>query len=187
MYSFRIIFTQLTLSGAALCRPKSDVWLIWGDGSAGYSIAEFDTFVRECCWYSKMSLLFRTHTHTHTQVRHGLPVIAVIGNDACWTQILREQQPMLGDDVACQLSYTEYDVVAKGYGGEGYSVRDIRNVKKVRGILFLFSHSVKWTTNTTYQLQVLEKAMKTAREKKIPVCVNALIGSTDFREGSISV
>ena len=91
-------------------------------------------------------------------------MIAVIGNDACWTQILREQQPMLGDDVACQLSYTEYDVVAKGYGGEGYSVRDIGNVKKV-----------------------LERALKTAREKKIPVCVNALIGSTDFREGSISV
>ena len=71
---------------------------------------------------------------------------------------------MLGDDVACQLSYTAYDVVAKGYGGEGYSVRDIKNVKKV-----------------------LVQALKTAREKKIPVCVNALIGSTDFREGSISV
>ena len=71
---------------------------------------------------------------------------------------------MLGDDVACQLSYTEYDVVAKGYGGEGYSVRDIKNVKNV-----------------------LVQALKTAREKKIPVCVNALIGSTDFREGSISV
>ena len=71
---------------------------------------------------------------------------------------------MLGDDVACQLSYTEYDVVGKGYGGDGYSVRDIKNVKKV-----------------------LVQALKTAREKKIPVCVNALIGSTDFREGSISV
>ena len=142
------------------------MWLIWGDGSAGYSIAEFDTFVRVVC--SSITLL-EDHTQTHTklnitQVRHGLPVIAVIGNDACWTQILREQQPMLGDDVACQLSYTEYDVVAKGYGGEGYSVRDIKNVKNV-----------------------LVQALKTAREKKIPVCVNALIGSTDFREGSISV
>jgi len=127
--------------GAKLCRPQSDVWLIWGDGSAGYSIAEFDTFLR-----------------------HKVPIVAVIGNDACWTQILREQEPILGDDVACQLSYTEYDVVAKGYGGEGYNVRDINKVKGV-----------------------LEQALKVSREKGIPVCVNALIGSTDFREGSISV
>jgi len=49
------------------------VWLVWGDGSAGYSIAEFDTFAR-----------------------HKVPVIALIGNDACWTQIAREQTLMLG-------------------------------------------------------------------------------------------
>lgn len=59
--------------GAKLCRPNDEVWLVWGDGSAGYSIAEFDTFKR-----------------------HKVPVIALIGNDACWTQIAREQLPMLG-------------------------------------------------------------------------------------------
>jgi hypothetical protein len=36
------------------------VWLLWGDGSAGYSIMEYDTFVR-----------------------HGISVIGVIGNDRC--------------------------------------------------------------------------------------------------------
>ena len=54
--------------GAKLCRPESEVWLIWGDGSCGYSVAEYDTFAR-----------------------HGVPIIALVGNDAGWTQIEREQ------------------------------------------------------------------------------------------------
>ena len=32
--------------GAKLCRPDSDVWIMYGDGSLGYSVAEFDTFTR---------------------------------------------------------------------------------------------------------------------------------------------
>jgi thiamine pyrophosphate-dependent acetolactate synthase large subunit-like protein len=32
--------------GAKLARPDHEVWLLWGDGSAGYSIAEYDTFKR---------------------------------------------------------------------------------------------------------------------------------------------
>jgi len=131
--------------GAKLCRPEADVWLIYGDGSAGYSIAEFDTFKR-----------------------HNLPIIALIGNDACWTQILREQEPILGDDVACQLEYTPYDVVAKGYGGEGFEIDgSMRSPKAIK--------------------EVLQKALAVSRKKKIPVCINAHIGETDFREGSISV
>jgi hypothetical protein len=33
-------------------------------------------------------------------------VIALVGNDAGWTQISREQVPRLGSDVACSLAYT---------------------------------------------------------------------------------
>lgn len=32
--------------GAKLCRPDAEVWIIYGDGSLGYSVAEFDTFTR---------------------------------------------------------------------------------------------------------------------------------------------
>ena len=32
--------------GAKLCRPESEVWVIYGDGSLCYSVAEFDTFTR---------------------------------------------------------------------------------------------------------------------------------------------
>ena len=32
--------------GAKLVRPDAEVWIIYGDGSLGYSVAEFDTFTR---------------------------------------------------------------------------------------------------------------------------------------------
>ncbi len=32
--------------GAKLARPDAEVWIIYGDGSCGYSIAEIDTFTR---------------------------------------------------------------------------------------------------------------------------------------------
>ena len=50
--------------GAKLARPDANVWIIYGDGSVGYTLSEFDTFVR-----------------------HNIPVIALVGNDAGWTQI----------------------------------------------------------------------------------------------------
>ncbi|WP_457651595.1 thiamine pyrophosphate-binding protein, partial [Rhodocaloribacter sp.] len=60
--------------GAKLCRPDAEVWVLFGDGALGYSLAEFDTFVR-----------------------HGLPVLALVGNDAGWSQIAREQVEVLKD------------------------------------------------------------------------------------------
>jgi thiamine pyrophosphate-dependent acetolactate synthase large subunit-like protein len=47
--------------GAKAVYPDRPVVILWGDGSSGYSLMEFDTFVR-----------------------HKLPVVALIGNDACW-------------------------------------------------------------------------------------------------------
>ena len=32
--------------GAKLVRPEAEVWIIYGDGSLGYSLVEFDTFKR---------------------------------------------------------------------------------------------------------------------------------------------
>ncbi|KAF6094319.1 ilvB acetolactate synthase like [Phyllostomus discolor] len=69
--------------GAKLCLPDAEVWCLFGDGAFGYSLIEFDTFVR-----------------------HKIPVMALIGNDAGWTQISREQVPCLGSNVACGLAYT---------------------------------------------------------------------------------
>lgn len=83
-------------TAAALARPGREVWLLYGDGSCAYSLAEFDTFAR-----------------------HGLAPIAVVGNDGSWQQIAREQVEMLGDDVGTVLSRSDYHRVAEGYGGVG--------------------------------------------------------------------
>ncbi|MFO0582701.1 MAG: thiamine pyrophosphate-binding protein [Anaeromyxobacter sp.] len=83
-------------TGAAVLRPGKEVWLVYGDGSSAYSLAEFDTFAR-----------------------HGLAPIAVIGNDGSWQQIAREQVEMLGDDVGTVLARCDYHRVAEGYGGKG--------------------------------------------------------------------
>ncbi len=87
--------------GASLVYPDSEVWLIYGDGSCGYSLAEFDTCAR-----------------------HGLAPIAVIGTDGAWAQIAREQVGMLGDDVGTVLARTPYHTVAEGYGGVGLLLTD---------------------------------------------------------------
>jgi acetolactate synthase-1/2/3 large subunit len=87
--------------GASLVHPGSEVWLVYGDGSCAYSLAEFDTCAR-----------------------HGLAPIAVIGTDGSWGQIAREQVPMLGDDVGTVLRRTDYQKVAEGYGGVGLLLTD---------------------------------------------------------------
>ncbi|MCP4560590.1 MAG: thiamine pyrophosphate-binding protein, partial [Bosea sp.] len=81
---------------AKLVRPQAEVWLLYGDGSAAYSLAELDTCVR-----------------------HGLPVVAVVGNDGGWTQVAREQVGILGDDCGTVLRRSAYHRVAEGYGARG--------------------------------------------------------------------
>jgi acetolactate synthase-like protein len=94
--------------GAALCRPGQEVWLIYGDGSCAYSVAEFDTCVR-----------------------HGLAPIALVGTDGAWAQIAREQTEMLGDSVGTVLLKSDYHRVAEGYGGVGLLLDDPKKVDDV--------------------------------------------------------
>uniref|UniRef100_A0A2K5NYG2 2-hydroxyacyl-CoA lyase 2 n=1 Tax=Cercocebus atys TaxID=9531 RepID=A0A2K5NYG2_CERAT len=128
--------------GAKLCRPDAEVWCLFGDGAFGYSLIEFDTFVR-----------------------HKIPVMALVGNDAGWTQISREQVPSLGSNVACGLAYTEYHKAAMGLGARG----------------LLLSRE-----NEDQVVKVLHDAQQQCRDGH-PVVVNILIGRTDFRDGSIAV
>jgi len=126
--------------GAACVHADAEVWLIWGDGACGYGIVEFDTFVR-----------------------HGIPVIAVVGNDAGWTQIGREQVKMLGDGVGTVLARSAYHEVARAFGAEGI---DVRNAGEVAG--------------------GLAQARKFAAAGR-PVLINVWLDKTEFREGSISM
>ncbi len=125
---------------AKIANPSAEVWLLYGDGAAGYSIIEFDSFIR-----------------------HGLPIIAVIGNDAGWTQIARDQVEYLNDDVATVLRYNDYHIIAEGCGAKGLLLNKTEDIDKV-----------------------LQEA-KDLNEKGYPVLINALIGKTDFRKGSISM
>ena len=126
--------------GVKAARPEAEVWIIYGDGSAGYSLMEFDTFVR-----------------------HKMGVIAVIGNDAGWTQIARDQTVILGDDVGTTLRHTDYHIVAQGLGGAGTVIRSAEQIAPA-----------------------LEEAKRSAAAG-IPYCLNALIGKSEFRKGSLSM
>ena len=54
--------------GAKLCRPESEVWVIYGDGSLGYSVAEFDTFTRHKVNQGpKLTFLYRHQLATRQQ------------------------------------------------------------------------------------------------------------------------
>jgi acetolactate synthase-like protein len=123
-----------------LLRPESETWLIYGDGAAGFSLQEFDTFVR-----------------------HKTPVIAVIGNDAGWSQIARDQVEIFGDDVATVLGRSDYHLVADAFGGKGFLLDKPEDIDRVL------------------------KEGRQAAADGYPVLINALIGRTNFRKGSISV
>ncbi|MFO1216030.1 MAG: thiamine pyrophosphate-binding protein [Burkholderiaceae bacterium] len=126
--------------GAAQARPGSEVWIVWGDGACGWGLAELDSMVRQ-----------------------GIPVIAVVGNDAGWTQIAREQVKMLHDDVATVLARSDYHRVAAGFGAEGLLVRQMHEVQPA-----------------------LQRARELARQGKV-VLVNVWLDKTEFREGSLSM
>jgi acetolactate synthase-1/2/3 large subunit len=126
--------------GAALARPGAQVWIVFGDGACGFGLVEFDTFVR-----------------------HGIPVIAVVGNDAGWTQIAREQVKMLHDDVGTVLARTDYHAVAAGFGAEGLLVKTMEELPAA-----------------------LAKARELAAQGR-PVLVNVWLDKTEFREGSLSM
>ncbi|MCB2021417.1 MAG: thiamine pyrophosphate-binding protein [Burkholderiaceae bacterium] len=126
--------------GAAIARPGSETWIVWGDGACGWGLAEFDSFVRQ-----------------------GIPVIAVVGNDAGWTQIAREQVKMLHDDVATVLARTAYHEVAAGFGAEGLLVKRMDEVQPA-----------------------LRRARELARQGRA-VLINVWLDKTEFREGSLSM
>jgi hypothetical protein len=57
--------------------------------------------------------------------------IPVVGNDACWSQIAREQAEKLHDDVGTVLARTDYHRVAEGYGGRGLCIARPQDVEPV--------------------------------------------------------
>lgn len=128
--------------------------------------------------------------------------MALVGNDAGWTQISREQVPSLGSNVACGLAYTGEGASARLGGQEAVSVpagctcgglnpchhltsSPLSEYHKAamglgaRGLLLS-------RENEDQVVKVLHDAQQQCRDGH-PVVVNILIGRTDFRDGSIAV
>lgn len=124
---------------AKLVRPDSNVVLVYGDGSFGLHGIEFEAMARQ-----------------------GIPVIALIGNDAGWTQIRRGQVEMYGTEraVATALDYTRYEKIVEACGGKGFWVETVEE---------------------------LGPALDAAFAAKVPTCINVKVAKSDFRKGAISV
>ena len=90
-----------------LAHPRRPVAVITGDGALGFYIAEMDT-----------------------AVRHKLPIVVIVGNDAGWG-LERELQSFAygGVTVACELQSTPYDVIMKGFGGGGETIERLEQVR----------------------------------------------------------
>lgn len=126
--------------GAALCHPDDYVFIVYGDGSCGYSIIEFDTFTKL-----------------------GLKICAIVGNNGSWAQVARDQVNFLGADTATVIPQSDYHLIAKSFGAHGEKVDTLKD---------------------------FEQAIKNAIESMdngTPYLINAIIESTAFRDGSISI
>jgi acetolactate synthase-1/2/3 large subunit len=86
---------------AKLARPRRQVVLLLGDGAFGFSGMELDTLAR-----------------------HGVAVVAVVGNNGIWALEKHPMEALYGYSVVAELRpETRYDQVAEALGCRGWLVR----------------------------------------------------------------
>jgi len=85
-----------TALAAKVAYPDSRVVMFTGDGAFGFNGMEFDT-----------------------AVRHGLNIVAILGNDSAWGIDRQIQLGLYGRSVATELLQTRYEQVVQGLGGYG--------------------------------------------------------------------
>jgi acetolactate synthase-1/2/3 large subunit len=86
---------------ARVAHPDRQVVLLLGDGAAGFSLLDVDSLVR-----------------------HGLPVVMIVGNNGIWGLEKHPMRALYGYDVAADLQpETRYDDVVRALGGAGELVR----------------------------------------------------------------
>ena len=91
-----------------LAHPGRRVVAITGDGALGFYLAEMDS-----------------------AVRHKLPIVLIVGNDAGWG-LERELQSFANPGaptVGCELRWTRYDLIMKAFGGEGETIARLEEVR----------------------------------------------------------
>jgi acetolactate synthase-1/2/3 large subunit len=117
------------LALGARCAVAADVPVVavMGDGSCGFHLAEVDT-----------------------GVRHDLPLIAIVGNDARWNAEAQIQIRQYGAErvIGCDLLPTRYDLAAAALGGYGELVD---------------------------AATPLDETIARARASRLPACINLMI------------
>jgi acetolactate synthase I/II/III large subunit len=90
-----------------LAHPDRKIVAITGDGALGFYLAEMDT-----------------------AVRHKLPIVLIVGNDAGWGLERELQSAATGGapTVACELQSARYDLVMQAFGGQGETVESTAEV-----------------------------------------------------------
>jgi acetolactate synthase-1/2/3 large subunit len=92
---------------AKLAHPERQVVLLVGDGAFGFSGMEFDTLAR-----------------------HGVNIVAVMGNNGIWALEKHPMEFLYGYSVAAELRpETRYDQVVEALGGHGELVRSPEDLK----------------------------------------------------------
>ena len=86
---------------AGLAHPQSPLFLLLGDGAAGFSLMDVDSLVR-----------------------HGIPAVMIVGNNAGWALEKHPMRALLGYDVIADLAPTHYDEIVVALGGGGETVTD---------------------------------------------------------------
>ncbi|MFI4990687.1 MAG: acetolactate synthase [Solirubrobacterales bacterium] len=99
---------------AKLAHPERQVVLLIGDGAFGFSGMEFDTLAR-----------------------HGVNVVAVMGNNGIWALEKHPMEFLYGYSVAAELRpETRYDEVVQALGGYGELVTRAEDLKPALGRAF---------------------------------------------------
>ena len=98
-----------------LAHAGRPVAMITGDGALGFYLAEMDSLVR-----------------------HKLPVVLIVGNDAGWGLERELQRSATGGmaTVACELQSARYDLIMQGFGGGGETVERLDEVAPAVGRAF---------------------------------------------------
>ena len=95
-----------TALAAKVAYPNSRVFMLTGDGAFGFNGMEFDT-----------------------AVRHGLNIVAIVGNDSAWGIDRQIQLGLYGRAVATDLRQSRYEQIVQGLGGYGEFVERPEDLK----------------------------------------------------------
>jgi acetolactate synthase-1/2/3 large subunit len=91
---------------AKAVEPDTRVGIVYGDGSFGFNGMEYDSLIR-----------------------HGMPVVGVVGNDGAWNNIKAIHRMLYPDRmVGADLGIRPYDKMVEGLGGYGEFVDDPKDL-----------------------------------------------------------